>query len=101
MQEADQESAEADLGQHQERLTVKQRADEKPVFDVNFQDEVNWSTPCLCALRCRWYVVLQRKSESETATCRVLFALLKEQSSRAQPEGDTNAKETYHRLIGF
>ena len=32
---------------------------------------------------------------------RVLVALLKEQSTRAQPEGDMNAKETSHRLIGF
>ena len=122
MQEADQESAEAELGQTQERLTdlgaklaraqeqldasVKQRADEKSVFDVNFKDvseSVDALQRAIEVVSARsdagGMALLQRESKSETAMHRVMVALLKEQSKRAQPEGDNYVKETSHRLI--
>ena len=43
--------------------------------------------------------LLQRKFKTETAMHRVTFALLKEQSTRAQPEGDIFVGDTSHRLI--
>jgi len=122
VQEADQESAEAELGQTQERLTdlgaklaraqeqldasVKQRADEKSVFDVNFKDvseSVDALQRAIQVVSARsdadGMALLQRESKSETAMHRVMVALLEEQSKRAQPEGDIYVKETSHRLI--
>ena len=88
--------------QEQLDASVKQRTDEKSVFDVNFQDEksVDALQRALEVVSARsdadGMALLQRKSKTETAMHRVTRALLKEQSTRTQPEGDIHVEETSH-----